>query len=170
MSRRGEPLLLLVLAIACASNPRTPDGWLPDREEAARDPYGGWAVVEGGGRRTTGELIAVDGDSLFVLGENGGLVGRERARIRRVVVVKYRPPTLWPWALLGGLSTISNGYLLIFTAPMWAIGGPLTIRAENRASRVEIPPGAWEDAAPHARFPQGLPRGLDRSTLVPRPR
>lgn len=172
MPRPAELLLLLgtaVFAVSCASNPKTPDGWLVDAEEAARDPWGGWAVVEQPSTpRVAGELIAVHPDSVFLLPETGRLVGLDRAGLGEAVVVKYRPATLYPWALLGGVSTISNGAFLLFTAPMWAIGGVLATRSENVASRIEIPPRPWEEAAPFARFPQGIPPDLDRGTLNPK--
>lgn len=183
MPRPAELLLLLgtaFLAGACASNPKTPEGWLPDAEAAARDPWGGWAIVDQTATRRAvgamnavhaGELIAVHADSVFLLPETGRLVGLDRAGLGEAVVVKYRPATLYPWFLLGGAATISNGAFLLFTAPMWAIGGGFATRAENAASRIEVPPRSWADAAAFARFPQGIPPDLDREALTPkRPR
>jgi hypothetical protein len=72
---------------------------------------------------------------------------------------------LTAWMLLGTLSTISNGAFLIFTAPMWMIGGSLAVGGESRAPERKSPPLTWVELAPFARFPQGLPDGIALTAL-----
>jgi hypothetical protein len=67
--------------------------------------------------------------------------------------------------LLGTLSTISNGGFLIFTAPMWLIGGSLAVGGESRAPERKSPPLTWVELAPFARFPQGIPDGIALTAL-----
>jgi hypothetical protein len=162
---------------ACASNPRTPPGFLPDAERARSEAYGGWLVVEmGGGSTTQGELIAVGRDTVFVLVDTGPaarLAALRRDQVRRARLVKYNPRTSWltTWAIVGGAtSPLVNGAFSIFTAPAWATAGIFGARAANKASRLEIPEKvSWEEAGAYARFPQGLPPTLARSELRPKP-
>jgi hypothetical protein len=72
------------------------------------------------------------------------------------------------WAVLGALSTISNGGFLILTAPMWIIGGPLAVGSESRAPERKNPPLTWVELAPFARFPQGMPEGIALTALQPK--
>jgi hypothetical protein len=165
---------------ACASNPRTPPGFLPDAERARSDAYGGWLVAEiGGGSEIEGELIAVGRDTVFVLVARDGdpaasrLAAVRRDQVRRARLVKFDPRTSWLtiWAIVGGAtSPLVNGAFSIFTAPAWATAGIFGARAANKASRLEIPEKvSWEEASAHARFPQGLPPSLARSELRPKP-
>ena len=58
---------------------------------------------------------------------------------------------LTAWMLLGTLSTLSNGGFLIFTAPMWMIGGSLALGGESRAPERKNPPLSWVELATFAR-------------------
>lgn len=175
LAERGLALALglvctMLPMAGCASNPETPSGWLADRDEVGEDAYGGWVV--GFGRavgRYGGELIAVEPDTIHVLTDRG-MVSLERS-VTRGTLVKYDPGSgrLVLWSAIGAAATLSHGYFLLFTAPAWALVGTLSVRAENEASRIEIPPGTWDDARLHARFPQGLPAGVVRATLRPKP-
>jgi hypothetical protein len=63
-------------------------------------------------------------------------------------------------AALGALTTISNGAFLVFTAPMWMIGGTVAAHSQYHAPVVKSPQQAWDEIRPFARFPQGLPAGF----------
>jgi hypothetical protein len=72
--------------------------------------------------------------------------------------------------LLGTLSTISNGAFLLFTAPMWIIGGSIATGARSFEPIVDYPKRDWGHLAPFARYPQGMPRGIDRKQIKMKPR
>jgi hypothetical protein len=67
------------------------------------------------------------------------------------------------------VSTISNGYLLGITAPLWIITGIVASSNESRAPLRGVPPLVWADLAAYARFPQGLPPGIDLGEIRPKP-
>jgi hypothetical protein len=166
--RTADPWLVLIAASllglsGCASNSHAV-------QVSARAARGGWITVEGnqpsnGNRRmmlAEGELIAVDESTIHVL-TAGGLRSVRLEPGLRMRVVRYRSASsslAW-WAVAGGVSTLSHGGFLILTAPMWAIGGVIAATAESRAAIARDPVGARS----FARFPQGLPPGLDPKTL-----
>ena len=159
-----------VLALpGCAGNP-VPRELPVSAAEAQRAVRGGWVTVEakqtsGGHRRmlvAEGELIAVDESTIHVLTANGLQSVRVEPGLR-VRVVRYRSSSrslAW-WAVAGGLSTLSHGWYLVMTAPMWAVGGVIAATVEGRAAIAHDVAGARS----FARFPQGLPPGLDPRAL-----
>jgi hypothetical protein len=158
-----------VACAGCAAGNSAPDGWLPKPAEAQAGAYGGWIELsydQPSEQRVDGELIAVSGDSVWVLSGSQGLViptaGVKRGKLTAYAAQKGAVTT---WAVLGTLSTISNGLLLLFTAPLWIIVGPVAVESEVRAPQRKSPPLAWGELAPFARFPQGMPEGIDLSTL-----
>jgi hypothetical protein len=66
---------------------------------------------------------------------------------------------------LGTVSTISNGWFLVFTAPMWMIGGGITSSKLSYNAIVDYPRMELNRFAPFARYPQGLPSVIDRSRI-----
>ena len=105
-------------------------------------------------------------ESVWVLSGNQGLV-IPTATVKKGKLTAYaaQKDGLTAWMLLGTLSTISNGGFLIFTAPMWLIGGSLAVGGESRAPERQSPPLTCVELAPFARFPQGLPEGIALTTL-----
>lgn len=167
----------LVAAACCAgsgcASHTAPDGFLPIPEEAPRHAFGGWIDLEVGTgaarERVAGELIAVSEDTVWVLGDDGlRAVGTAAVVDGRLVGYDSQYARVVGATTLGSLSTIANGFALIFTFPMWLIVGSAAARGQSRAPIVDAPPPRWSALAPWARFPQGLPPGLDPGTLEPR--
>ena len=107
-------------------------------------------------------MIAIDENTFHVF-TAAGLQSVPRASAHRITLVGYGTPAgaLAGWAVAGGISTLSHGRFLLFTAPMWAIGGIVATHTEKGAGMVHD-----DDLARRfARFPQGLPPGLDAKTL-----
>jgi hypothetical protein len=162
---------IAAVCTACAHN-TAPTGWLPKPAAAQTAAYGGWIELthhDTEERRTDGELIAVSAESLWVLSGNQGLViptAEVKSGKLTAYAAQHGPLTLW--TIVGTLSTISNGAFLIFTAPMWIIGGSLAVAGESRAPQRNSPSLAWVELAPFARFPQGLPPGVELTALLPK--
>lgn len=160
---------LAMLAAGCASmEAEPPKDWLPRRGETPTDAFGAWVALErADGSIVQGELIAVSPDSVYILAQ--AFLVEPRAPIGRARVFKYDPEgwKITTWTAIGAAATLSNGFILIFTAPAWVVVGVLAARSNAAAARVDIPSGSWEDAIPHARFPQGLPP-VERDALRPR--
>ncbi len=127
---------------------------------------------------TYGELIAVEKDSIFWL-EDNNLRSLAREDVSRIRVFTYRSQhaALTAWTVLGTLSTVSHGMLLVMSAPAWILFGSLTTGAVSREpivgyvsrGRQPSPSSDWLKLAHYSRFPQGIPPGLDRSLIKSKP-
>lgn len=158
--------LAFVVPLACAHNPDPRDR---PAKVAAVDGYGGWITVRtDSGVSIDGELISVDGDrgTIHILRDRQ-LLTVPILGITSGELYGYRSAagTLSTWTLVGTLSTASHGLLLVLSAPAWLLSGSIATYRESNASRVEVSDG-WRAIAAWARFPQGLPPGVDARTLV----
>lgn len=153
---------LLALFAGCAST-SAPSDWLDDPELAGLDGFGAWVEVQLETKRLSGELIAVSADSLFFADSTIRVVAVQRIASARLVA--YDAPALVAPVLLGTLSTASHGLLLVFTAPMWIIAGSISAGARTYDPIIDYPEKRLAEFRPYARFPQGLPKGLDRGRI-----
>ena len=171
---RGVALAPLILAVACAGNP-APAGFLPSPAQAPQNAYGGWiqVTVPAGRHDSTiaGELIAARADTVWVLPDSGPVVAVPTSTVKQGRVARYTSEAgaISGFTALGVVSTISNGFLLGITAPLWIITGIVASSNESRAPLRDVPPLAWADLAAFARFPQGLPPGIDLGEIRPKP-
>ena len=154
---------MLVFGAGCASN-TAPGGWLPTAVEATHDGFGSWVEVgmRGEKRNIHGELIAVSADRLTVL-SGGQLVGIHMTNITLIKVTSFQSQqeVIGWWAFFGFLSTASHGFGLALSAPAWIITGTVSTIAASNHPQTLASPGQWTDLRKFARFPQGLPEGVD---------
>ncbi len=117
--------------------------------------------------RVGGELIAADASALHVL-DGGGLQAIAVGPIERVTVevLPGHSVGITVSTVLGTLSTIGNGYFLVFTAPAWIISGLGSgSSAASRSSEQTVPTDVSLPA--YARFPQGVPPGWPPTSAKP---
>jgi hypothetical protein len=159
-----------------------PHGWLPTSQDAQTNTYGAWSEVclryPEKAELVHGELIAVHEDSLFVLTAET-LMGLSRDQLRSVRLTTYQPEhgRLSGWTALGSVSTLSHGVGLVLTFPLWVIvGSATTAKAsgepdEHCQGREVTQPHSvcWQNLSKFARFPQGIPPTVDRSSLKSKP-
>jgi hypothetical protein len=180
-------VLLLALSAAILPEAATQEPYRPG------SPLGADVVVKprsrNAGPLVRGELIAVSVDSLWVLGPTAftavplaGLAGVQMQRFRS------GSSTALVWALVGGLvsgglltaacSTINEGGgcagVMVFSLVTWGLWGGIGA-ATLSSSSVRTLPASAPALGPYARFPQGLPPGVDRQmfgtrTTTPSPR
>ncbi|MBI5266912.1 MAG: hypothetical protein HY851_06735 [candidate division Zixibacteria bacterium] len=172
----GLGLVLEILA-GCAGT-TAPRGWLPTAAESQTLAYGAWARVEILDTNLVfeGELIAAVHDTLFVLGDT--IAGLPRKSLYRVTLTRYQQQhgSLAAWTLAGTLSTISHGWVLVLSAPTWIASGIGASAGVSREPLVRprlpksgsMPRETLENLSQYARFPQGFPESIDRSTIKPR--
>jgi hypothetical protein len=171
---RSVLFALLLAAVACAGNP-APEGFLPSPTKAVNDVYGGWiqVTVPVGRHDSTiaGELIAARADTVWILPDSGGVTAVPTSTVKKGRLARYRSAvaSVAGFTALGVLSTISNGLLSGLTAPLWVITGSVAASDESRAPLRDVPPLRWADLAAYARFPQGLPPGIDLGEIRPKP-
>jgi hypothetical protein len=171
-NRRWPSLLAAALLTACATN-SAPPGFLPTPTEAQTQAWGGWIELRylraGSERRADGELIAASPDSVWILGAFGGVVV-PTVQVTAGKLTGYSPQAgnVAGAAFLGTISTISNGALLVFTAPLWIITGTIAASDQSRAPERSVRQLAWSELTIFARFPQGMPAGLRLEDLRPK--
>lgn len=178
--------VLLLVCSGCAST-SAPVDWVPSAAEAQKEAYGAWADVTvqpeaintGTGQEESvlrGELIAVSDEFLYVLtyrpeiSGGGHLVTVSRNDVVQVRLDRYDSAAnlLALWPIFGALSTISHGAFLVLSAPIWIIGGGASVSRHSYAPIYTYPSDAWDGLAGFARFPQGLPAGIETSDLRPK--
>jgi len=164
---------LCLLLAACAGT-IAPNRWLEIPSVTQHEAYGAWARLETGTAdmtHTEGELIAVTTDSIFILDTLGFLSGFSAQDLRRVHLQSFdsRHGLVAFWTALGTLSTVSHGVVLIISAPVWIISGSIASGAQSKTAHEYAVPSEWLALAKYARFPQGLPPGIDRSRLKIKP-
>jgi hypothetical protein len=130
-----------------------------------------------------GELIAVDPERVWVL-EPGRLSHLALDEVEQVSVRRHglnRKAAL-RWTLLGALisgtalslacGTVEDAEgcsaILLGVGATWGLFGALSAPSLEKSSQLRVPASDWEALRPYARFPQGLPEGLDLDSLVGR--
>ncbi len=166
------PLLLLAsLAIACASvvsHPRLDDVGPPPPlrgESVVSDEprvWGHQAVVYGfDGHELHGELQAIAADGLWL--NRGGTPHKVALHdIAYVEVVLERDSnlgTIIGVGVGGTLSTVTHGFFLVITAPVWVLSttGLAIAEGVSASSTLAFDAGDWWTMRHYARFPQGMP-------------
>ncbi|MDZ7337872.1 MAG: hypothetical protein ONB30_04975 [candidate division KSB1 bacterium] len=162
-------LFLSLLVVSCATT-HAPRGWLASSSNMQTDVYGGWIEVEyySASRekaQLTGELIAIGNDSIYIANETFHAIALSSIKSARLVTYKSNAEVMGVLVVLGTLSTIRNGYFLIFTAPMWIIGGCISSAVRSFEPIVDYPKQELSRFVPFARYPQGLPAGIDRNQI-----
>jgi len=164
---------LIALSTQCATVP-APKGWLPKPSEAQSWAFGGWMSIEyssGRGEKTSqGELIAIQDENIYLLtAEELAVVPINNVHNSAIYVYKNSVDSVGIWALLGTLSTISHGFYALISAPIWIISGSLNASGESKSGCLKYPDKDWQEFRKFARFPQGIPQGLDLQALKPKP-
>jgi hypothetical protein len=181
----------------CASN-SAPKEWLDPPRLNSDYAFGGWVEVSfvnaGVERWAAGELLAVSGDSLYMLPE-GRLRTIARADVVAARLTGYRSDAdlVGGWTAIMTASALSHGYGAVVSIPAWIIlGTALTVstshgpvvhysgaakpgrslglgESRSRGGDQTSSEPQWAGLRLYARFPQGLPPALDRATLLPKP-
>lgn len=176
--RIPECVVVVVVALwaaGCAST-TAPRGFLPDLDAMDRHVHGGWAECTLVGGVSAGELLAVDADSVWLL-SGGHLRAVPMHRVSSMFVTGYNADYggLAVWTVLGTASTITHGILALLSSTVWLVVGTISTVSYSYSSRESVTrreldepvaaARAIERLRMYARFPQGLPESLDRSTL-----
>jgi hypothetical protein len=106
-----------------------------------------------------GELIAVAGDTLFVLtGSQLHAITAGSIRDAQVSILSPNAEFLGAWMAIGTLTSISHGWYMIFTIPAWLIVGTISTAGQTWQGKLFYPSeGPLSAFSIYARFPQGLP-------------
>lgn len=180
--RLNKILIILAapfLVSACAVT-HAPFGWLPNSAaDMQTEAYGSWIEVHydyyKAGNKVSifqkGELIAVEPDSLYLMNQDSLVViGINNISEARLVNYESHAGETGGWVFLGTLSTISHGFYLLVTAPvLWLLAGSIASASHTHDPVMDSSNYSISSFSPYARFPQGLPKDLNRKTLKPKP-
>ncbi len=164
--------IALLLLAGCAGS-IAPKHWLPEATEVPQDGYGSWASVTlsiGPDEFSEGELIAATSDSLFILGYEK-LEAYGFNEVAKVHLQSYEAnySGLAAWTVVGSLSTISHGVILLISAPVWIISGTIATSSQSHVPHKTVMTGGWKQLQPYCRFPGGMPPSIDRAEIKPKP-
>jgi hypothetical protein len=158
--------------LCCCATVRAPYGSVPKRLGIRTDAFGGWITLNliSNAKTVEGELVAVSSDSVFVFeGDTLQTFPTLDITYARVVLYNNNSSGYAGWTAIGSLATVLNGYYAVFTFPLFLITGMATTIAEsNRVNYFDFPSNEWEVLKKYARFPQGIPEGINTSDLRPR--
>ncbi len=171
---RAQALISLVLAVVLASCTATiaPSGWRKNLENSERTAFGAWTQVwtpdSGDAMELEGELIAVNADSIHVLTADG-LQSMAVSEVSKLHLQWFDSNYGMPmtWTILGTASTISHGFILLVSAPVWILVGSVSASAQSKSGHERADSGKIRELSRYARFPIGFPRDLDRRLLKP---
>lgn len=162
--RSPSPLLIALLLLGCASTPRVPRDYDLAPAERMYSGHGSWVFVsQRDGETLQGELLAVDGERIVILP-----LSPARAReipvkdVRAVKVSRHSGGAgdAIGWAFAGTVSTVSHGFFLLLSAPVWIVTGAVSSHSAVNEVVLDCPP-TDPQLRNWARFPQGLPAGFD---------
>ncbi|HTK82689.1 MAG TPA: hypothetical protein VL633_10385 [Bacteroidota bacterium] len=171
MSAAKLVLFISLLAVAGCASTSAPPGWLPNAEDVQQNVYGGWITAEIDSsnitKKVSGELLAVEQDSVYIL-TYSGLRPMYRNDIARAKVAFFEGDYggMRAWTLVGTLSTLSHGFYLLISAPLWILAGTVAVSAATHDQLIEYPRHSWNEMKKYSRFPQGFPAAIDRSRLL----
>jgi hypothetical protein len=149
---------------------------LPGATEVLSTANGGWVVITTAGKVTRrGELIALGRDTIFIM-DHGALTLTPSINVlsAKLFLTDYpvTPGGAGVWTALGVVSSASLGFGAIFAAPLWLLVGGINTSVVARDADegdLAFPPAKLEEFSMFARYPQGLPEGVDRSMIRPAP-
>ena len=163
-------LLSISLLISSCAHVSAPIGWLSEPNEMKEDAFGGWITIKFNGSETKriveGELIAVTEESVYVASNTGiSRIDIELIESARLVAYDSNAHLYGVGVLLGIISTLSHGFFLVLSVPIWILAGSLIARGHSKKPILEFPQNKWNELNVYARFPQGLPPSMDLQKL-----
>lgn len=184
MLRRINSILLLtgfILFLAGCSSSRIPVGYRYTPRQLKKDFTGNWTDVRLNSKDITGselvlsgELIAIQSDTIYILSEHG-LEGIQISDMKETVLYLYMDQA-GKYALITGLLYLpdilaaminSEAGFLVLGIP-WILTGTIeTMAAGSNNQNLLIYPykNQLTDLKKFARFPMGMPPGIDKSKL-----
>lgn len=165
-------IVAMVIASGCAAT-HQPARWSKGVADMPENVYGSWIWLTL--KKTSpaqeavsfgGELIAVSADSVYVAAPAFRALPRRSIAKARLAAYDASPEEAGFATFIGSTLTLSNGVYLLFTWPMWILGGTAATIAHSFAPVIDYPSDTFEEMSAFARFPGGLPPDLERSTIV----
>lgn len=162
----------VALLCGCSHMP-VPGPYATSASRECADVHGAWIEIryhdpESQGR-ARGEFLAV-GDSIYVLtAESLRVVPTAIVHGAELATFAAHGGDFVSWTLVGILSCASHGFFAALSVPVWLIAGSICTAGQNSTGFAAFPRRSWPELRRFARFPQGLPPGIDRAALSLKP-
>jgi len=182
MSGKTNTILLLLFCLALmpeCQKGTIPESYMPAPDAATMSIKGSWIVLNIdydslpiADKSISGELIAIQADTVYLL-TDVALIAVNRRMITSAVLYPFKPQTsIAP--IIAGLSSLpsvigaiakDDGAFLLLGVPV-LITGAVMSAIESVGNVMKYPARhTLNDLTKFARFPQGLPSGLDPEKL-----
>jgi hypothetical protein len=164
MQDRNLKILIFFILIFCASCASIEGSreLIPYPWEVPENPRGCWIELETKVDKISGEFIGLSEENVYVevikFGKKLYAVPRDEVKTARIVVfypngIGY----LGLWTLLGVLSTLSHGWGLILSAPIWLLFGIPSMIGRSYEPVFSYSKKELDKMSIYARYPQGVP-------------
>ncbi len=141
--------------------------YLPTENEIDINRYGAYIIIKGNNNQgVRGELLSVDSTGVLVLNDSspktGGRISHVSTEEMKSFSIQYAQPHQYGWTIpVSALATISHGFFLVGTMPINIIVTASVTAGGQSAFRYDEKSIQHKDLKMFARFPQGIPPGLD---------
>lgn len=161
-------ILLAVFSLNCAST-SAPSNWLPEKEQSDKQAFGGWMTLQHKNKTILrGELLAVQ-DSQFVMFSEQEI---KKIAIDSVIYAKlglYEETNYAAvWTSIGSFSTITHGFGLIISFPLWVLLGTTESVIYSNQKILEYPAESIQKFKIFSRFPGGIPKNIPMNSIKPK--
>ena len=166
-------LSLLIFIIGGCAHSYAPNRWLPDTNQIQTEAYGGWLTIDyeplnDQTIEIKGEYITSDTSNIYILYDSLFIIPKAKI-IDAVLEIDDKNTSEYDgWTILGSASTLSHGWFLGFTFPMWLATGISASSGESfrdRYSESDLNEAYWNQILKYSRFPQGKPKILNLGDL-----
>lgn len=160
--------IILGMALALLSGSCKAPAYLPETEEIGSHEFGSYISIEVPDEGAIeGELIAINDEAFMVLDKEGDhqLQSIPIADIKSFKLL-YAQPENYGWTIpVSVLVTASHGIFAVFTAPVNIIVTSVVTARGRNAFTYNDGDISTEDLKMFARFPQGIPPGIETANL-----
>jgi hypothetical protein len=163
MQDRNLKILIFFILIFCASCASIEGSreLIPYPWEVPENPRGCWIELETKVDKISGEFIGLSEENVYVEVQFGKkLYAIPRDEVKEAQIVVFYPDGtgyLGLWTLLGVLSTLSHGWGLILSAPIWLLFGIPSMIGRSYEPVFSYSKKELDKMSIYARYPQGVP-------------
>ena len=172
MLSRKFVFLNLFLLLSCASVSIPESKKLPTPTELPRYPYGAFITVRVKDRFINGEILGVEGNTLYVLTTDDKILSIPKDKVRYYNVIECKYTGVWQAIgilTLSGLGAVSsifvNGLLVIISGPLWLLTGTIGGLYIALSSPDCYPEVEWDKLIRYSRYPQGIPQEIKEKAV-----
>ena len=174
MLSRKFVFLNLFLLLSCASVSIPESEKLPTPTELPRYPYGAFISVRVKDRFINGEILGVEGNTLYVLTTDDKILSIPKDKVRYYNVIECKSDYTGVQQAIGiltlsGLGAVSsicvNGFFVIISGPLWLLTGTIGGLHILLSTPDCYPEVEWDILIRYSRYPQGISQEIKEKAV-----